>query len=108
MSDLLRKNLENQSRNKMPKNVFSRNELGSDFDNKIKKIEKTRKQREKSTSIRVSVDTANQLNSLVSVLGLDSVTELLGQLSESAVDNLTDDEKIEYKTMKKILDKKRK
>lgn len=91
--------------NPFPKNTFSREELPTN--NKVKNLEKNRG-KEKSTTIRCSLDTANSLKALSDVLALGSMNDLIDEMLYSKIDELTAEHKGEYKAMKKIIENKKK
>jgi len=96
--DLLRKSL-NSDVTQVPKpnNIFSR-------DAKVKPITKAKR---KTTTIRCSVETADMVNSLAAVLNFKSVDEMLEHTINNTLDGLTNDERAEYKTVKRIYTNRR-
>ncbi|MCE6013868.1 hypothetical protein LL941_10245 [Levilactobacillus brevis] len=97
--DLLRKSL-NADVTQVPKpnNIFSRNMT-------VKPA--TKKAKRKTTTIRCSVETADMVNALAAVLNFKSVDEMLEHTINNTLDGLTNDERTEYKTVKRIYTNRR-
>jgi len=97
--DLLRKSL-NADVTQVPKpnNIFSR-------DMKVKPA--TKKAKRKTTTIRCSVETADMVNALAAVLNFKSVDEMLEHTVNNTLDGLTNDERAEYRTVKRIYTNRR-
>ncbi len=97
--DLLRKSL-NADVTQVPKpsNIFSR-------DMTVKPT--TKKAKRKTTTIRCSVETADMVNALAAVLNFKSVDEMLEHTVNNTLDGLTNDERAEYRTVKRIYTNRR-
>lgn len=96
--DLLRKSL-NSDVTQVPKpnNIFSRDT----------KVKPTTKAKRKTTTIRCSVETADMVNALAAVLNFKSVDEMLEHTINNTLDGLTNDERTEYRTVKRIYTNRR-
>ncbi|MEJ6349030.1 hypothetical protein R4Y45_07325 [Holzapfeliella sp. He02] len=105
--DLLTARLQkNKKEAAYPKNVFSRNELPTS-NPEIKKIDKQRR-KEKATSLRCYPETANTAKAVAEVLGMNSIGDLLDEMLFAKLDELTSEQKAEYKALRRIYDKKKK
>lgn len=97
--DLLKKSLNsNVTQVPKPSNIFSR-------DMKVKPSNK--KVKPKTTTIRCSIETADMVNALSAVLNFKSVDEMLEHTINSTLEGLTNEERTEYKTVKKIYTNRR-
>lgn len=93
--DLLKKSLNsNVTQVPKPSNIYSR-------DMKVKA--NTKKHKPKTTTIRCLVETADMVNALSAVLNFKSVDEMLEYTINNTLDGLTNDERSEYKTIKKYI-----
>jgi|GEM_PF-2481751 len=94
--DLLKKSLNsNVTQVPKPNNIFSRDMSVSPKTKKFKPTTKT-------TTIRCSIETADMVNAMSAVMNFKSVDELLEHIINSTLDGLTNEERTEYKTVKKI------
>lgn len=107
MADLLNKkkksNLLDRSSTPKPEQTFDRNNIYSVSEEKPKKAIK--KPKVKTTTIRCSQDTANLINALTTIGDSKSVDETLVLLLDEYMIKLTDNERQQVKTIKKIYDK---
>lgn len=106
--DLLTARLQkNKKEAAYPKNVFSRNELPTSNNEEVKKLNKNRS-KEKTTTIRCHFDASYSLKAIVDVLGLDNIADLIDDMVDHKLVELTPEQKAEYKALRKIYDKKKK
>lgn len=99
--DLLKKSLNsNVTQVPKPNNIFSRDMSVSSKPKKLKPKPKT-------TTIRCSIETADMVNAMSAVMNFKSVDELLEHIINNTLDGLTNEERTEYKTVKKIYTSRR-
>ncbi|WP_203664727.1 DUF5388 domain-containing protein [Lacticaseibacillus sp. 53-4] len=73
----------------------------------LKKTTKVKAASGRSTTVRVSETTRNQVNALITIGVADSADELLSQLMDSAIEQLSDKERERYAMILEVAESKK-